>query len=65
MSNPIKRPNSNSGSLGKFKRSRERMIHLSAAIIEHPAYTIAKAEGKPYYGPMRIAARGITYRKAN
>ena len=63
MSNPIKRPNSNSRSLGQFKRSRERMFHLSAAIIDHPAAVIARAENKPYFGPLRIAEKGTTYRK--
>lgn len=64
MSNPCKRPNSNSHSLGQFKQSREQMFHLSAAIIENPAYTIAKAMNKPHFGPKKVAEKGTTYRKA-
>lgn len=32
MSNPIKRPNSNTPSLGQFNRNRARMVHQTSRI---------------------------------
>ena len=51
--NDKKRRNSNSGSVGQFQRGREKMIHLSAQIIDHPMFLHAAKVGtaKTYQGP--------------
>lgn len=56
----IKRPNSNSGSLGQFLRGRERMVHVSKRFMPNPAAVLAEQANKPFYGPRYLALPGET-----
>ena len=48
-------------SIGQFKRSLERMAHLSAPIIRNPKASIAESLNMPFLGPQFIVARGTTF----
>lgn len=56
--NDKKRPNTNGGSLGQFKRGRERMIHVSAQ-----AHMIASPLGVNHPAVPWTQKPGITFRK--
>lgn len=51
--NDFKRPNSRSGSVGQFMRSRWILVHLSAQLFDHPLYAAAARIGRlsTYTGP--------------
>lgn len=60
-SNDNERPNDGM-SLGQFKRSRERLVHLSAPLIDHPLWLHAAHVGalRTYHGPRYAVAHGTT-----
>ena len=52
-------------SLGRFLRSRERYIHVSAHIVRNPAAILAEHAKKFFNGPQFVVHRpGTTYWKA-
>lgn len=61
--NDIKRPNSRSGSVGQFMRSRWNLVHLSAQLVDHPLYTHAARIGhlRSYTGPRWSVRTGQPY----
>jgi hypothetical protein len=48
-------------SLGQFKRSIERLEHLSAPVIRNPKAAVAESLNMPFHGPQFIVARGTTF----
>lgn len=60
--NDKKRPNSNSGSMGKFLNSRRCMAHISAQLINHPLWLHAADHRalSSYTGPRWLVAKGTT-----
>ena len=48
-------------SLGQFKRSLERMVHVSAPIVRNPKAAIAESLNMPFHGPQFIVGRGTTF----
>lgn len=59
--NDTKRPNSRSGSLGQFYRSRSNMVHVSKRFIRNPLAVQAEMESKPFNGPNYLPLPGDTY----
>lgn len=64
---PVKRPNTKGESLGQFLRGRERMLHVSAYIIDHPLFTAAVNAGSAmtYQGPRFMVGSTHTARHGN
>lgn len=60
--NDKKRPNSNSGSMGQFKQSRLRLVHLSAPLLNHPLFIHAAKQRAlaSYTGPRYAVGHGTT-----
>lgn len=58
-----KHPNSRSGSLGQFFRSRERMVHVSKRFMRNPAALLAEQASQPFHGPQFLPLPGVTYRR--
>lgn len=54
--NDKKRPNTNRGSVGQFKRGRENLIHVAAhaRMIDNPLAMLAAKEGKEFFGDKLI-----------
>lgn len=61
--NDIKRPNSNSGSLGQCLRKRERMVFQSCSIIPKGTELGKTKEGVVITAPHAFATKGVSYRK--
>lgn len=55
------RPNSNSGSLGQFMRSRENMFFTAKSFFRNPLALLAEQQHKPFAGPQWMARPGDTY----
>lgn len=55
----------NRNSLGQFLKSREKMLHISKPLLDHPEYKKAQELGEEnsYHGPRWILGLGNTYRK--
>ena len=54
-------PNSNSGSLGQFMRSRENMFFTAKSFFRNPLAFLAEQQHKPFAGPQWLAHAGSAY----
>ena len=54
-------PNTNSGSLVQFLRSRENMVFTAKSYFRNPLALLAEQQHKPFAGPQWLAHPGDTY----